>query len=96
MVHGNLDVILTMGAFFFFYITRLMNGRWVSLESHQGKAIFVSHSNHYKYWKDKFACVNGREDSLGVLGADGTPLFPLSKINNHIEITGYEKEFLTL
>lgn len=43
-----------------------------------GHMRIVLHSNHYKYWKDKFACVRGREDSFGVLVDDGTPLFPVS------------------
>lgn len=40
------------------------------------KTLFTSHSNHYKYWKDIFACMMGQDDSLGVSGANDAPFPP--------------------
>lgn len=37
-----------------------------------------------------------REKSFKVLGVDGTLVFPISWMNDHIEITGYDKEYLNL
>lgn len=78
MVCDKLDIDPTMGVFLSFFVTKLVKGSWVTLRNRQKKGFFTSHSNYYKYWKDKFVRVKGRENSLGMLGIGGVPLFQLS------------------
>ena len=59
MIYENLDVTSMVKVFFSLYTTKPTKGRWVSLSTQLGKALFASHSNHYKYWKDKFIHVSG-------------------------------------
>lgn len=49
-------ITLRMNNIFFI---KNVKGRWVSLRIQLGSALFVPHSNHYKYWKDKLARVRG-------------------------------------
>lgn len=59
MVDEDLVITPIMGFFFSLYDTNLMKGSWVTLSSQSGRGLFLSHSNHYKYWKDMFARVMG-------------------------------------
>lgn len=90
MVYEELYVTPVVGVFFSFYTTRSTNSRCVSLSFKSGKALFVSYSNYYKHWNDKFTCIRGQDDSLMVLGDDGAPLFPLYRTNNLVTIMGYD------
>lgn len=78
MVYKELDVNLTAIVFCSFFVTKSVKGSYVTLSYHQVGGLFTHHSNNYKYWKDKFSRVMGREDSLGTFDVDGVPLFPLS------------------
>lgn len=55
------DLVITpiVRVFFSFYNTKSTKGSWVTLSIQYGKFLFLYHSNHFKYWKDKFAHVMG-------------------------------------
>lgn len=96
MACEDLDFTPIIELFFSFYTIILTKGRWVSLGHAPGNVVFVSHSNHYNYWKDNFTCVRGWKDYLRVLWAGCISLFPISRMNDHMDIIGFDKEFLTL
>lgn len=89
-------MLLKISVFFSFYTTIPKKGSWVSLNGLSGKALYASHSNHYKNWKENFACMRGRRDSHEILGADEAPHFPLSWMNDPVEIMIYDKKYFTL
>lgn len=65
IVCEDLDITLVVRVFLSFYTTKSVKGKWVSLSGHPGNALFMSHFNHYKYWKDKFAHARKKMISLG-------------------------------
>lgn len=76
MACEDLEITPIVGVIFYFYINKPAKGNYVFLGGMLGKCLFMSHSNHYKNWRDKFARVRGREGFLGVLGADDALSFP--------------------
>lgn len=53
MVCEGLDINPTTKVFLSF-VTKPKKGSWVTLSNQPAKGLFTSHSNNYKYWKDKF------------------------------------------
>lgn len=79
--------------FFSFYTTRLAKGRWVSLDGLSGNAHFTPHSNYKKKMEGKVhPCERARVFSWSVRGW----WCPLSWMNDHVEITIYDKKYILI
>lgn len=67
----------------------------MTLSSLPRTTMFKSFSNHYKNWKDKFVRVRGLNGtSMAMIRANDAPRFPIAWIDNPMEITRYDFEYL--
>lgn len=95
MVYKEPDINPTTRVFFSFFITKLVKGSWVTLRNRQTCGLFTPYFNNYKHRKDKFSCVRGQEDSLGVLEASDISHFMLSCTEDPVILIDYDQVFLS-